>query len=322
MKIPIILFCYNRPNHFERVVNSIKENLPEKNNFNLFIVCDGPKNDYDHKQKIKILNLINKINFIEKNFIERKTNYGWKKNISITLDDLFKRYEAVIILNDDNLIKKGFFEFIDEAYKKYMYQEKVQVISGYNYPFKFPANYEYDAYFTNRCGIASVLIKKSFWSGVSQIEKSHLHVINSKKDRELLNSSGEDNIIMFIEDHLKYTESMGIWFSYFLVKKEYLCLRPKISLMENIGYDNSGMHCVQTNKYTTQIDSPIVNNFKLPDSLSINKKIHRTLLEFLKPNLIKHLLYKLLPLYVIKMLNIYKYQNKIFKFVSLFKFKN
>ena len=321
MKIPIILFCYNRPNHFERVVKSIKDNLPEKNNFKLLIICDGPKNEYDYKQKIKILNLINKINFIEKNFIERKINFGWKKNLSETLDNLFQEYEALIILNDDNLLKKGFFEFMSEAYKKYMHQEKVQVISGYNYPFNFPIEYDHDAYFTNRCGIASVLVKKNFWKGVSQMEKNHLHVIHSKNDRNLLNSSGEDNIIMFIEDHLKYTESMGIWFSYYLVKKDYLCLRPKISLMENIGYDNSGMHCVQTNKYTTQVNSSIINNFKLPNSLSINKTIHISLLEFLKPNIIKYLLYKFLPLKVIKILNIYNIQKKIFEFVNFFKFR-
>ena len=56
---PIALFAYNRPSHTQKVLDSLALN-PESKFSNLFVFCDGPKDENDSDEVLKI-NLVKEI---------------------------------------------------------------------------------------------------------------------------------------------------------------------------------------------------------------------------------------------------------------------
>ena len=50
---PIVLFCYNRPQHTEQTLRALSENILAEQS-ELFVFCDGPKADATEEQLKKI----------------------------------------------------------------------------------------------------------------------------------------------------------------------------------------------------------------------------------------------------------------------------
>ena len=101
MNSPIIIFTYNRWEHLQILIKSLKENnLFSKSKIHVF--SDGPKNENDKKKIEKIRLNLKKI-LIPKNseIIERKSNIGLSKNVINGINQTFKIYEKAIILEDD-----------------------------------------------------------------------------------------------------------------------------------------------------------------------------------------------------------------------------
>ena len=72
----VAIFAFNRPNHLKKTLKSLSQNLNAKN-YDIFIFCDGPKNNSD-KKKIKEVRKISKNygNFKSKKYFFRKANFG------------------------------------------------------------------------------------------------------------------------------------------------------------------------------------------------------------------------------------------------------
>ena len=99
---PIAFFAYNRPYHTIKSLESLKKNkLSKKSNIIIFI--DGPKNDFDDKEKVDaVKKIINKVNgFKSKKIFLRKKNYGLSKNFISGISQVLKSYQKVIVLEDD-----------------------------------------------------------------------------------------------------------------------------------------------------------------------------------------------------------------------------
>ena len=127
---PVLLIFYNRADKAKNILQNL---IDTKNNFSkLFIKVDGPKNEDD---SIKVNQVIDIINLYKKNFnnlnisIEKK-NLGLQQNIISSIDDVLEKEETVIVLEDDQLVSKQFFEFCDLMLFKFKDNEKIFQISG------------------------------------------------------------------------------------------------------------------------------------------------------------------------------------------------
>ena len=49
------------------------------------------------------------------------------------LNEIFKKEKSLIILEDDTLPSKTFFQFCDQMLVKYQYNHQISQINGYNY---------------------------------------------------------------------------------------------------------------------------------------------------------------------------------------------
>ena len=98
---PIVIFCYNRPNHLKKMLESIQRNA-ESIHTKAYFFIDGAKNDRDKVEISKILEIINSSNIFKENIIiNRDSNFGMQKNVISGISHVLRENDAAIILEDD-----------------------------------------------------------------------------------------------------------------------------------------------------------------------------------------------------------------------------
>jgi hypothetical protein len=140
---PVIIILYNRPSHTNKLLKSILKSQNYKK-FKFYVFCDGPRSKDDTLKIIKIKKLLYlfKNNLKIKSFF-RKKNIGLLKNITTSISYILRKYDRAIILEDDLIISKNFFNFMDTALVKYANNNKIFQVSGYSYPIKKRNNLHY-----------------------------------------------------------------------------------------------------------------------------------------------------------------------------------
>ena len=58
---PIVLFCYNRPEHLHKVLTAFEDSY-DIDKYKIYLYCDGPKNNFDNIKIDRIRNIIEKNN--------------------------------------------------------------------------------------------------------------------------------------------------------------------------------------------------------------------------------------------------------------------
>lgn len=113
------------------VFESIREIKPKK----LYLIADGPKNKNEEVKCQDTRNIIEgKIDWVCK--VEKaysKINLGCAQRITTGLNWVFKVEEKAIILEDDTLPNKSFFNFCEELLNKYQNDKSIYHISGCNF---------------------------------------------------------------------------------------------------------------------------------------------------------------------------------------------
>ena len=130
MNTPLVLFVYNRPENVNKIISKLKSIKPEE----IFVFADGPKNEKDKLNCKKVIDALKKINWSVKiQVIKNKKNLGLKKNIKKGLDFVFKKCSRAIILEDDCIPNKSFFNFCEIFLDNYKNEKKVAGITGNNF---------------------------------------------------------------------------------------------------------------------------------------------------------------------------------------------
>ena len=108
IKTPVILMTYNRPLHTKKVLDALRR----QNVQNLFIFSDGPKSDKDLSAIYETRILFDRIDWTKPQIIEREKNLGLAKSIIGAASHVFQNNERMILLEDDCVPQKYFFDFI------------------------------------------------------------------------------------------------------------------------------------------------------------------------------------------------------------------
>lgn len=265
---PIIIFTYNRLEHLETLIRSLKKNSLFDNS-EVLVFSDGPKNETDKKkiEKIRI--------FLKKNLqnhkseiIERDFNLGLSRNVISGITQAFENYDQLIILEDDLEVSPLFLNYMNDALNLYKSDDNVASISGYMYPIE-PNKFSNDFFFLNLIESWGWGTWKRAWK---KFETDSSKLLKEIDKRKLVNdfnlSSGISYYKMLKENINGKNDSWAIrWYaSTFL--KNMNTLFPSKSFVRNSGIDNSGENC----NYTTVYDSFInheYNNIKKIDSFEL-----------------------------------------------------
>lgn len=282
MLAPIVLFVYNRPWHTRKTLESLEANDLSKES-ELFIYADGPKENATSEQLEKIKetrSLIREKNWCGKiNIIEREKNMGLANSVITGVSEIINKFGKVIVLEDDLLLSKNFLRYMNDALNLYEKNDKVMQVSGYMFPVEISV--KEDAFFlpfTTSWGWGTW---KRVWDKFDETGGG-FEIL--KKDRDLRRKFNLDSSYPYFK-MLKFqqkgkVDSWAIRFYLSVFLKNGLTLYPKKTLVNNIGFDGSGVHCESSVNQSVIDYSFIVNSF--PDSFKVNEKIKNNFFCFIK----------------------------------------
>ena len=254
MRTGLLIICFNRPIHTEKVFKSVVESNFDLDKIDIFISIDGPKNKNDNLKIKKITKLADRYFKDLKNYYinSRKKNLGLKKNILFSIDNCFKYVDNLIILEDDICINKNAIEITISLLNKFSKSKIIGNINLYN-----------EKLTSKNCILhtingTSYKIDESFtcWGWATWKDKwrsPNFDILDLKKltlfDRLSFNHYGRSNHLAHLYSNIIGERSTWAVFRKFdllinLKLKSITCLN---SHSRNIGFDNSGTHSMNYN---------------------------------------------------------------------------
>ena len=276
MVIKTILLLFNRPEHTQMVLASLKKN----NTKDLIIFIDGPKSKNDELYQEKIFKIISKYKPIIEKIIINDHNVGLAKNITNSLDYIFSHTNAdgVIVLEDDCVVNKDGIKFFNESLKYFKTDKKIRSICGYNVSINKFINVD-SPFLLKRFATWGWATWKSEWS---EYKKFKTRIMSS----QLENSLFPKDIQMLLKRLNDKKFKKNIWSLYWIMT-HYLtqtyCVYPPISIIENIGHDGSGTNCSVSSIFESNKDYKYDKKFDLKD-IYYDEIIESATDDFMKEN--------------------------------------
>lgn len=263
MNAPIVMFVYNRADHFTAVYDALK-NCEQASDSELFIFCDGAKTE-EGKPKVDevraaVRSIENAGDFKCVHIIESPINRGLAASVISGVTEVVNKFGRVIVLEDDCVPSVYFLKFMNECLDKFENNREIGAIAGYSPAIKLPPDYKYDIFTAYRSCSCSWATWRRCWSGVDW-ELNDIKAISSVDFVKRLNSNGSDRFIRLYRQTKGNGSSWSVRFGAHLVKNSMLTVYPRYSYIKNIGCDSSGVHSKEEDaeKMSVELDKAIAN---------------------------------------------------------------
>jgi len=289
---PIVLFVYNRADHTEQTIEALKNNILAEDS-NLYIYSDAAKNANAIQAVLEVRGYIKSVKgFKTVTIIQRDKNFGLAASIIDGVSVVCAKHGRVIVLEDDLVTSQYFLTYMNDALDIYKDVEKIFSITGFNFSskfMKFPKDYKEDIYLNIRPMSWSWGTWIDRWKEVDWDVLDYQDFIKSSQKKEF-NKGGPDLTRMLKKQMNGKSDSWYIRWTYNAYKKSKFTIYPKVSYVNNIGHDNSGVHCtvdeneiyshkelnfskiIEFNK-NIKMDQRIINNFNKAFRINFPKKI-------------------------------------------------
>ncbi|MCX5774205.1 MAG: glycosyltransferase [Fusobacteria bacterium] len=272
---PIAIFTYNRMQHIEKLLISLKKNR-EFDKSEIYIFSDGGKNDEDWKSVNQVRNFIkSNYNFSNIQLLERTENYGLAKSIIEGITKIFDKYESVIALEDDLIVSSDFIEYMNKALCFYQSDERVWSISGYSPTLKIPRNYDKELYLIPRASSWGWGTWRDRWKKCQWNSQTYT-IWNDKRVQESFNVGGNDMFKMLELQKLGKINSWAIRWDYSRFINSMLTVYPLKTKVINEGFDGSGTHTSgSSDKYLGILNNEVIKMKKLETNELIVKEFKK-----------------------------------------------
>ena len=176
-KTNIIIFAYNRPKNLKKNI----KNLLNLKGRKLYFVLDGHKNSDDRNKTEKVHQIVNKSKFKKKKILKFQNNIGVRNIFKKGLDWVFKFERKIIIIEDDVIIKKDFFDWADLLLEKHKNNKKISQISANNVNDKITKNKKNDFFISKYSNIWGWATWKDRWESYDNTFSKLNKILGSKK---------------------------------------------------------------------------------------------------------------------------------------------
>lgn len=244
---PVVLFVYNRLDHTKRTVQSLQKNFFAERT-DLFIYADASRNAAADDKVNEVRDYLRTIDGFKSITIRlRENNLGVDDNIIDGVTEVINERGKVIVLEDDLVTSKWFLQYMNESLEFYQDQKDVACIHGYLLPVQQKLKEDFFLKGADCWGWAT-------WKRAWDIFEADGSILLDKIEKGGLEKEFDfGNTYPYTQALRDQAEGRTTcwdirWYaSAFLENK--LTLHPGQSLVNNIGHDNSGTHCYETNSY-------------------------------------------------------------------------
>jgi hypothetical protein len=259
--VPVVLFAYARPEYLIKTLFCLKENKVPL----IYAYSDGAKVPEMEGKVEEVRNILRAVDWCEIHIIERNVNLGLGKSILAGVNEIFEKFDSVIVFEDDLICVRGTYQYLCAALEHYQDIESVLSVTGWTHELSTPKNVVDQPYFDGRTDCLVWGTWKRAWQGM-EIDSLSMIKECEKKGIDIYRY-GADLVEMAKIEHIR-----NIWavrFSFLHILKGGLCLRPPYSMVEHIGYDQNSenVKSVETYKWYVKLPEtcpPIPENWPDP----------------------------------------------------------
>jgi len=268
---PVALFTYKRLHTLKKVVSALSANFLA-NETDLFIFSDGPRMKSDEQGIAEVRAYLKTITgFKSIKIKESPSNKGLASSIIEGVTEVISISQKVIVLEDDLITTRNFIVYMNECLEKYQLEQSVYSISGYTFTLNIP-EYEQEAYFLNRAWPWGWAIWEDRWKNIDWTMNTYIEFKNNTSEKKRFEKLGSDVNSMLRSQMNGLLDSWYIRFLFHQFKNEGLTIYPKISNVDNAGFDNLATHNKGLkNRYKTVLDGSEKKIFHLPSIIAVNK---------------------------------------------------
>ena len=276
---PVILFVYNRPEHTQKVLNALAKNILAEES-ELFIFCDGPKNDNAVIPNLETRKIITREKTLKRfkkvhlNISEK--NKGLANSTISGVTEVIEKYGKCIVLEDDNITSKSFLKYMNECLEFYKENSDIWSVSAFTYPLKSLNNYPHDTYLSYRACSTGWGTWTDRWLKIDWDVKDFNKLKKSISGRIKFNRGGNDLYRMLRHQMRGERDSWAVRFCYSQSKNNMFTVYPRCSLIKNIGFDGSGTHCQASDEYNFSNFNSDKCEYKL-ENVRLEKKLVKEL---------------------------------------------
>lgn len=274
---PIVLFTYNRPDHTRQVLEHLAKNELASMS-ELYIFCDGPKNERAVEKNNATREVINKeqsLGRFKKVHVRiSEENRGLANSIISGVTEVIGKYKRCIVLEDDLITSSYFLNFMNDALNYYEQDKQIWSVTGFSFALKSLQSYPFDVYLSYRANSHSWGTWLDRWETVDWEVKDFASLKYSLKKRKHFNRGGNDLYRMLRHQMRGERDSWAIRFCYSQSKQNKYTVYPKISLIKNIGFDGSGTHCQSDDAIDYSNFRDEVQNIRM-NTVELDRKVTR-----------------------------------------------
>ena len=254
---PVALFVYNRPAHTRRTLESLAANA-EARETELSIYADAAKPDAtaeEHERVRQVRGVIREEEWCGSvTIIESETNRGLADSIIHGVREVLARSGCVIVLEDDLRLASTFLSYMNSALRCYENDPEVMHVSGYMFPVAAELPETFFLRLTSSWGWATW--RRAF----DQFEPDAGKLLAQLRERDLLETFNLEGAYDFAAQlEANASGRLHTWAAQWyatLLLKDGLGLFPRRSLVENFGFDGSGVHCQdQDGRFASSADA-------------------------------------------------------------------
>ena len=285
---PIVLFAYSRKKSLEKTINYLKKNELAKKS-ELFIFSDGYKSKKDKLHVDQVRSYLIKIKGFKKiKIILRKKNLGLAKNIVSGVTEIIKKYNKVIVLEDDIIVSKNFLIYMNLCLDRFKREKKIWHINGWNYKFNFPKS-DYNTFYWRGMICWGWATWKDRWKNY---KKNPDYLIKNWTKHKISKFNFDNSIDFWSQVQRNFLNLINTWAIFWyssIFNKNGICLSPIVSLTQNIGNDKFSTHYHNKKNCSNKIDIKLMKNKNLKFSFNPNIVENSFFYKFIKKKLYQKL---------------------------------
>lgn len=213
------------------------------NQSRLHVFSDGPRGAETEPAVREVRSFLRTVDgFASVDIHERKTNAGLAGSVIEGVTRLCREHGSVIVVEDDLVVAPGFLKFLNSALERYRTDPQVMQISAHMFPVDVPTTD--DAFFLPFVSSWGWATWDRAWQKFDPQATGYAQLKNDMKLRRAFDMNGGFDYFSMLEAQLAgKIDSWAIRWNLSVFMNHGMVLYPRNSLVENTGFDGSGVHC-------------------------------------------------------------------------------
>ena len=258
---PILLFCFNRPDHTRQTLAALAACAGAEQH-ELHVFLDGARSAADEPAVQAVAALFHDLPFRQVRLHAAPRNKGLYRSITEGVTQILKEHESVIVLEDDLVVHPAFLQYMETGLALYRDDARVGCIHGYAMPTTGLPDY----YFLRGGDCWGWATWRDRWQHFTPRPYELLgRLVRERKLEAYMNTQGAQSLLMLCRRALGRNQSWAILWHASLWLRGAHTLQPGRSLVTNIGFDGSGIHCDVSDKFQAGlVDSYVPPTLMVP----------------------------------------------------------